>query len=386
MRDLRRELEQRRREGLLRAPRALEGVTGPRMRVGGRDCLVFCSNDYLGLAGDPRIAETLAQTARAQGAGSGAAHLVTGHRPVHDAFEAELAEFLGRERALLFSTGYQANLGVIDALVDRGDRIYQDRLNHASLLDGGRLSGARLIRYRHADADDLRRRLQGAPPGALIVTDGVFSMDGDIAPLGGLAGAATAAGAWLMVDDAHGIGVLGPEGRGCVAAAGLGADAVPVLVGTLGKAFGSFGAFVAGSTELIEFLWQRARTYVYTTAPPPALAAAGRKALALVREEGWRRDRLAELIRRFRDGMAALGLPLMPSETPIQPIPVGDADSAMRLSGQLEAEGILVTAIRPPTVPVGTARLRVTLTAAHTGDDVDRLLSALARQRDCLTS
>jgi 8-amino-7-oxononanoate synthase len=386
MRDLRRELEQRRREGLLRTPRALEGVTGPRMHVDGRDCLVFCSNDYLGLAGDPRIAETLAQAARAEGTGSGAAHLVTGHRPVHDAFEAELAEFLGRERALLFSTGYQANLGVIDALADRGDRVYQDRLNHASLLDGGRLSGARLIRYRHANAGDLRRRLQGAPPGALVVTDGVFSMDGDIAPLRGLAGVASAAGAWLMVDDAHGIGVLGPEGRGCVAAAALGADAVPVLVGTLGKAFGSFGAFVAGSAELIEFLWQRARTYVYTTAPPPALAAAGRKALALAREEGWRRERLTGLIRRFRDGMAGLGLPLMPSETPIQPIPVGDADAAMRLSDRLEAEGILVTAIRPPTVPAGTARLRVTLTAAHTGDDVDRLLSALARQRDCLTS
>lgn len=377
--DLEGDLAERRRQGLYRRPRALSGVTGPEVIVDGRRLTVFCSNDYLGLAGDPRVAEALATAARTIGTGSGAAHLVSGHRPEHEALEAELADFLGRERALLFSTGYMANVGAIDALTGRGDVAFQDRLNHASLLDGARLSGARLVRYRHADAGDLSRRLAGVPGGRrLVVTDGVFSMDGDSAPLAELASAARRNGAWLMVDDAHGIGVVGPSGQGSVAAAGLSADDVPVLVGTLGKALGTFGAYVAGSETLIEYLLQQARTYVYTTAPPPALAAASRRALVIARAEDWRREHLADLIERFRRGVARIGLPLMDSPTPIQPVLIGDAQRALEASAALEARGCLVTAIRPPTVPPGTARLRVTLSAAHSVAQVDMLLKALA--------
>jgi 8-amino-7-oxononanoate synthase len=364
----------------------LDGPTGPRATEGGRGLLVFCSNDYLGLASDPRIAHAMTKAASEGGTGSGGAHLVSGHRQEHEALEAELSDFLGRERTLLFSTGYAANLGVIDALLGRGDGCFQDRLNHASLLDGARLSGARLIRYRHADVEDLASRLHGSEHRQrLVVTDGVFSMDGDTAPLRELAVCARDNGAWLMVDDAHGIGVTGPGAAGSVAAAGLGVDEVPVLVGTLGKAFGTFGAFVSGSAELVEYLVQCARTYIYTTAPPPSLAAASRVALRLVRQESWRRDRLQALIHRFRQGAEQLDLALMPSTTPIQPLVVGEADAAVAASEGLEARGFLVTAIRPPTVPAGTARLRITLSAAHSDEQVDRLLDALAQTPELST-
>ena len=379
--DLAAELEERRNAGLYRRTRALP-VRGGEALLDGRRYQVFCSNDYLGLADDPRLIAAFCEAAASAGVGAGAAHLVSGHRPEHQALEEELAEFLGRERALLFSTGYMANLGVIDALVDARDAVYQDKLNHASLLDGARLSGARLIRYAHADVAHLASRLEagGEYRRRLIVTDGVFSMDGDQAPLTELATLARRHAAWLMVDDAHGLGVLGADGAGCLQAAGLGVDAVPVLMGTLGKAFGSFGAFVAGSSELIELLTQKARTFVYTTATPPAVAAATRAALRVVREEGWRRERLRELIARLRRGAEQLGLPLQASETPIQPLLVGDAERALQLSQALERRGFLVTAIRPPTVPAGTARLRITLTATHRDQQVDALLEALAAE------
>jgi 8-amino-7-oxononanoate synthase len=267
----------------------------------------------------------------------------------------------------------------MSALLGRGDRVFEDHGNHASLLDGARLSGARLLRYRHGDAADLETRLVNAPAGELLVaTDGVFSMDGDVAPLGQLAGIAAGHAAWFMVDDAHGLGVTGPGGRGSVAQAGLELTQVPILVGTLGKAFGTFGAFVAGSDELIETLIQGARTYIYTTAPPPALATATRAALRLVREEGWRREQLHTLIKRFRRGARQLGLELCDSETPIQPLMVGAADEALRLSRVLREQGILITAIRPPTVAEGASRLRITFSAAHSEQQVDRLLEALA--------
>ncbi|MBZ0072781.1 MAG: 8-amino-7-oxononanoate synthase [Gammaproteobacteria bacterium] len=378
MKDLRHDLEQRKAHQLYRVRRVSEGPPGPELRIGGERLLAFCSNDYLGLANHPDVVRALQAGADTWGVGSGAAHLVSGHSAAHHALEEELADFVGRPRALLFSTGYMANLGVAGALLGPGDRLFEDRYNHASLLDAARYSGARLVRYAHADGDDLGRRLVASGRrGDLIATDGVFSMDGDLAPLPVLAAAARAAQAWLLVDDAHGLGVLGAEGRGSVAHCGLEADAVPILMGTLGKAFGTFGAFVAGSEDLIETLIQRARTYVYTTATPPALAEATRASLRLVRAESWRRERLQALIARFRSGAAQLGLQLMASETPIQPLLVGAADAAVRLSERLRARGILVPAIRPPTVPAGTARLRITFSAAHDEAQVDRLLEAL---------
>ncbi|MDM7322782.1 MAG: 8-amino-7-oxononanoate synthase, partial [Gammaproteobacteria bacterium] len=307
---------------------------------------------------------------------------VNGHTRAHQALEEELAAFTGRARALLFSTGYMANLGAIGALAGRGDTVFEDRLNHASLLDGGLLSGARFKRYPHGDAQALARLLaETGGAEKLIVTDGVFSMDGDLAPLPTLATLARQHDAWLMVDDAHGLGVLGARGRGTVEHFSLSADDVPVLIGTLGKALGTAGAFVAGDTDLIEWLIQAARPYIYTTAMPAALAEATRASLHLVDEEAWRREHLHSLIARFKMGAAQLGLALLPSQTPIQPILVGDAGEALKLSLRLWEAGIQVTAIRPPTVPQGTARLRVTFSAAHSLQDVDILLTALENLR-----
>ncbi len=372
-------LAQRREAALYRARRIAETAQQPEMRIDGRDLLAFCSNDYLGLSSHPQVVGAMQQGASAWGAGSGAAHLITGHCAAHHALEAELAEFTGRARALLFSTGYMANLGVVAALLGRNDRLFEDRLNHASLLDAGLLSRARMQRYAHADPAALEPLLAQAGDGRkLIVTDGVFSMDGDLAPLPELARLAREHDAWLMVDDAHGLGVLGREGRGSLDHFGLGADEVPILMGTLGKGFGTFGAFVAGSAALIETLIQQARSYVYTTAAPPAVAEATRASLRIARQESWRRERLRELIDRFREGAEALGLPLMDSPTPIQPILAGSAERALAWSRQLEERGILVSAIRPPTVPEGSARLRITFSAKHTDRHLQRLLSALA--------
>ncbi len=378
MRSLRQALDRRREDGLYRRRRVLHGPQGAEVVVDGRRLLAFCSNDYLGLAAHPEVLRALHDGAERYGVGSGAAHLITGHSAAHHALEEELAEFTGRPRALLFSTGYMANLGVIASLCGRRDTVFEDRLNHASLLDAGLLSRARLKRYAHADVGALEDQLSEPASGErLIVTDGVFSMDGDIAPLPGLAAAAQRAAAWLMVDDAHGLGVVG-AGRGSLAHHGLTAEQVPILMGTLGKAFGCFGAFVAGADDLIETLIQSARSYLYTTAPPPALAEATRTSLRLVQQQDWRRDRLAALVGRFRAGARQLGLPLMNSLTPIQPILAGSAERAVAWSEALEARGILVSAIRPPTVPEGSARLRITLSAAHQEMHVDRLLDALS--------
>jgi 8-amino-7-oxononanoate synthase len=338
---------------------------------------VFCSNDYLGLSHHPALAAAQRAASERDGSGAGAAHLISGHGREHQALEEELAAFTGRERALLFSTGYMANLGVLAAFAERGTPVLQDRLNHASLLDGARLAEARLLRYTHADAEDAARRLAAAPDCQLLATDGLFSMDGDTAPLHALAQAAQRARAWLLVDDAHGLGATGATGRGTLEIQGLDAQAVPLLVGTLGKALGCFGAFVAGDAQVIEWLLQRARTYIYTTALPPGAAAAARAALRIADSESWRRERLQVLIARLRAGAAQLGLPLIASSSPIQPLLVGDAALALRLAAALEARGYWVSAIRPPTVPPGTARLRITLSAAHDEAAVDGLLAAL---------
>ena len=375
-------LDRRRADGLYRRRRQLASPQGARVVLDGREYINFSSNDYLGLAAHPDVVAALSRGAAERGVGAGSAHLLGGHADNHQALEAELAEFTGRERALLFSTGYMANLGTIDALVGRRQTVWSDRLNHASLLDAVRLSGARLRRYAHGDVAALGAGL-ARHGGELVCSDGVFSMDGDVAPLGGLAEAATAAGAWLLVDDAHGLGVIGPGGRGSVAAAGLGSAEVPLLVGTLGKAFGTFGAFVAGDEVVIETLINSARTYIYTTALPPALAEATRASLHLIRgEEGEvRRLRLQQRVARFRAGAEAAGLPLLPSETAIQPVLAGRAEDANSWSAGLEAHGFWVGAVRPPTVPEGQARLRVSLSAEHTDADVDGLIEALRCSR-----
>lgn len=376
--DLQSRLAERRAAHLYRQRPLLDSPQGPEVVVDGQPLLAFCSNDYLGLANHPEVIRALQRGAEQWGVGGGASHLVIGHSGPHHVLEEALAEFTGRPRALLFSTGYMANLAAVTALVGQGDTVLEDRLNHASLLDAGLLSGARFSRYLHNDAASLASRLEKATGNTLVVTDGVFSMDGDLADLPDLCAAAKARGAWVMVDDAHGFGPLGANGGGIVEQFGLGLDDVQVLVGTLGKAFGTAGAFVAGSEELIETLIQFARPYIYTTSQPPAVACATLKSLELLRSEGWRREHLARLIARFREGAEAIGLTLMDSPTPIQPILIGDSERAMKLSALLKGRGILVGAIRPPTVPAGSARLRVTLSAAHSEAQLERLLEALA--------
>ncbi|WP_447744968.1 8-amino-7-oxononanoate synthase [Pseudomonas nicosulfuronedens] len=376
--DLTARLAQRQAEDLYRRRPLLESPQGPEVVIDGQPMLAFCSNDYLGLANHPEVIAALRTGAERWGVGGGASHLVNGHCGPHHELELALAEFTGRPRALLFSTGYMVNLGTVTALVGKGDSVLQDRLNHASLLDAGLLSGARFSRYLHNDAASLASRLEKAEGNTLVVTDGVFSMDGDLADLPALCAKAREKNAWVMVDDAHGFGPLGATGGGIVEHFGLGLEDVPVLVGTLGKAFGTAGAFVAGSEELIETLIQFARPYIYTTSQPPAVACATLKSLELLRAESWRRDHLNALIARFRTGAEAIGLSLMDSPTPIQPILIGGSAQAMALSAELRQRGILVGAIRPPTVPAGTARLRVTLSASHTEAQVDHLLLALA--------
>lgn len=365
---------------LYRRRRVVQSAPGREILVNGRTLLGFCSNDYLGLAADPRVAAAFKAGVDRWGAGAGASHLVSGHTSAHEELEEALADFTARPRALLFGSGYAANLGAINALLGPGDHVFEDRLNHASLLDGGWLSRAHFAWFAHGDAGDLEARLAGCAESSrrkLVVSDGTFSMDGDLCPLPGLVAAAHRHEAWLMIDDAHGMGVHGPGGCGVVDPAVHGLADVPVLVGTLGKAFGTAGAFVAGSEALVETLIQRARNYIYTTALPPAVAVATLASLRIAREEEWRRDRLRELVARFRAGAAQLGLRLLPSATPVQPVIVGESGAALALSAALESRGLLVPAIRPPTVPAGTARLRVTFSAFHEPGDVDRLLGAL---------
>ncbi|MDD5461185.1 MAG: 8-amino-7-oxononanoate synthase [Methylococcales bacterium] len=392
-------------QGLYRSRRVMASPQGIHLQIDGRHIVNFCSNDYLGLANHPDVVSAFKTAADHYGVGSGSAHLICGHSVAHHALEEELAAFTGRDRALLFSTGYMANIGVISALLSRGDAVFEDRLNHASLLDGGLLSGAKFKRYAHADVENLNVHLKKASGNKLIVTDGVFSMDGDFAPLQVLTAAAKANEAWLMVDDAHGLGIIGEHGGGLLEYFKLDQADVPVLMGTLGKGFGTFGAFVAGSETLIETLIQKARTYIYTTALPAAVAEATRASLKIVITESWRRDKLKNLAKRFRLGAAQLGLELIspicadnlnpagwvsgsvtqqPEDlaaanitSAIQPIIIGDSQRVIEISNALLSAGFLVSAIRPPTVPQGSARLRVTFSALHEEQQVDQLLDAL---------
>jgi 8-amino-7-oxononanoate synthase len=361
---------------------------GVRCEVAGEDgaprwLLDFCGNDYLGLSQQFAVTGALQDLAAREGAGGIASHLVCGHHAAHEALEHEVADWLGVPAALLFGSGYAANLAVLQALLGKDDVCVQDRLNHASLIDGARLAGCALRRYPHANAEGALRQLRAAPDGAaLLATDGVFSMDGDVAPLRQLALVARAQRATLYVDEAHAAGVLGEQGRGSIDEAGLDAGAVPLRLVTLGKALGGYGAVVAGDADLVRHLAETARPYIYTTALPPALAAASLAAVRLARRDHWRREKLAALIQRFREGAERRGLPLLPSDTPIQPLPCGDEARALAMAASLERKGCWVAAIRPPTVPEGGARLRITLSAAHAEADIDRLLDALAASRD----
>jgi 8-amino-7-oxononanoate synthase len=373
--ELDRGLLKRRRATLATASRAAEW---PNVTVDGRHAVDFCSNDYLALARHPDIAAAMAAAAVRHGAGSGASHLVAGHGLEHARLEEELALFTGRTRALLFSTGYMANLAVLGALARRGEQVLLDRLCHASLIDAALLCRARLKRFAHADAAAAARALEAsAGTAALVATDGVFSMDGDIAPLAELARDARVHDAWLVVDDAHGLGVLGPTGRGSLEQCGLDEQAVPVLVGTLGKAFGTFGAFAAGPADVIELLLQKGRPYAYTTALPQPLAAATRRALVIAAREPWRRERVLQLARRFSQAARELDVPVMASSTPIQPVLLGSTARVLRAQEELLNAGYWVVAIRPPTVAPGSSRLRVTLSAGHSEDQVDALVEAL---------
>ncbi|QDW66785.1 8-amino-7-oxononanoate synthase [Luteimonas granuli] len=385
--DLRHRVQARRAEAmahdLARSRRAVGRRDGVRMEIDGRWLINFCGNDYLGLAQQFQVVDAVQGAAARDGVGGIGSHLVCGHHVAHEALEREVADWLQLPRALVFGSGYMANLAVQQALLGEGDTSVQDRLNHASLIDGARLAGCRLRRYPHGDAEGALRQLRTVPDGAaMIATDGVFSMDGDVAPLRQLALVARMQSALLYVDDAHGVGVLGPDGRGSVADARLGVAEVPLQLVTLGKALGGYGAVVAGDADLIDHLAGTARPYLYTTALPPPQAAAALASVKLARREHWRREKLGALVQRFRAGMQERGSELPPSETPIQPVPCGDNARALDMAARLEADGFRVAAIRPPTVPEGRARLRVTLCAAHAEDQVDALVAALGRARD----
>lgn len=363
----------------LRQRRTVGRRDGVGYEVDGRWLVGFCGNDYLGLSQQFAVTGAAQDALQRDGAGSTASHLVCGHHQIHDALEKEVADWLQVPRAVLFGSGYLANLGVIQALLGEDDTCVQDRLNHASLIDATRLAGYHLRRYPHVDPEGALRQLKRSPGGAaLLATDGVFSMDGDIAPLRQLALATRLQKAWLYVDDAHGIGVVGPEGRGSVAAAKLGVHDVPLQTITLGKALGGYGAVVAGEADAIEHLVQEARPYRYTTALPPAQAAASLAAIKLARREHWRREKLGELVARLREGAARHGLPLADSDTPIQVLHCGSETRALAMSAALERAGFWVPAIRPPTVPAGGSRLRISLSAGHGIAQVDALVEALA--------
>ena len=377
--DLAAQLQEQKQNDLYRSRRIISSPQGVNIEIDGRKVINFSSNDYLGLANHPEVVQAFKDAADIYGVGSGSAHLICGHSQSHHALEEELAAFTGRDRALLFSTGYMANIGVISALLSRRDSVFEDRLNHASLLDGGLLSGARFKRYLHNDLNDLQCKMakRSGEGKALLVTDGVFSMDGDLADLPGLSHVSSQENCCVMVDDAHGFGVLGKTGGGIVQHYGLNQQQVPVLMGTLGKGFGTFGAFVAGSEDLIETLIQKARTYVFTTALPAAVAEATRVSLKLLIEDNWRREQLRFLLKYFQEGAQQLGLKLMPSESAIQPILIGESRRAVEISNALFEKGFLVSAIRPPTVPKGEARLRITFSANHQKEHVDQLLDSL---------
>ncbi|MDR0565344.1 MAG: 8-amino-7-oxononanoate synthase [Azoarcus sp.] len=381
---LRAALNQLDSERLLRVRRDLENPCSPHLTLNGKSFTAFCSNDYLGLAGDSRLADALAEGARRWGAGAGASHLVSGHYKVQHALERRLADFVGRERALVFSTGFMANIGIIPALAGRDDAIFADRLNHASLIDGMLLSRAKAHRYPHLDRAALERQLAASTAETkLIVSDSVFSMDGDVAPLRELMALAEQFDAWLLIDDAHGFGVLGPQGRGALAEAGINHWRL-IQMGTLSKAAGVSGAFVAGEATVIEWLMQKARSYIFTTGSPPALAQALLASIDIIESGDALRAHLATLIERLTKGLTQKRWKLLASRTPIQPLVVGDNAAALALAAALMREGLWVPAIRPPTVPAGSARLRISLSAAHSLDDVERLVSAINRLEETL--
>jgi len=371
------ELAAREAGGLRRSRRLPDSPQRARVTVDGREYLAFCSNDYLGLAADPRLSAAANEGIARYGVGGGASHLILGHSTAHHELEEALARFVRQPRALLFSTGYMANMGVVSALTGHGDAIFADRLNHASLNDAALVSRAAFKRYAHNDLGALERLLKTTPARRrLVVTDAVFSMDGDIAPVAALLELCERHDAYLFIDDAHGFGVLGEAGRGTLAYFNMASDRF-IYMATLGKAAGVAGAFVAGDETLIETLIQNARTYIYTTATPPLLAHALLTSLQIILAEEWRRERLRALIVQLREGLAAAPWMLMSSDTPIQPLLVGGNDEALALSASLAAAGLLVPAIRPPTVPQGTARLRISLSADHEAADVERLVEAL---------
>lgn len=372
-------LEERRQQNMMRRTVTLDSPQIPHARINAQDYAAFCSNDYLGLANHPALIQALHETAQEYGVGGGSSHLVCGHLTPHQQLEDALADWLGYERVMLFSTGYMANLGVISALAGKGRPVIQDKLNHASLIDGALLAQATMRRYLHGDVASAEKLLSRSTDSGLLITDGVFSMDGDVAPLSELSNLAIKHDWMFMVDDAHGLGCLGEDGRGCLSLAGLDAERLPILVGTFGKAFGTAGAFVATSHDYANYLTQFARPYIYTTAMSPAMAGATLASLRIIQSsEGQkRRDRLAAHITYFRQRMQSLPVVLMASETAIQPILMGDSKVALQISERLKSLGVWCTAIRPPTVPVGSARLRITLSAAHSDADLVLLCDSL---------
>ncbi len=372
-------LEERRQQNLMRRTVTLDSPQIPHAKINTQDYVAFCSNDYLGLANHPALIQALHDTAQEYGVGGGSSHLVCGHLTPHQQLEDALADWLGYERVMLFSTGYMANLSVISALAGKGRPVIQDKLNHASLIDGALLAQASMRRYLHGDVASAEKLLSRSTDSGLLITDGVFSMDGDVAPLSELSNLAIKHDWMFMVDDAHGLGCLGEDGRGCLSLAGLDAERLPILVGTFGKAFGTAGAFVATSHEYADYLTQFARPYIYTTAMSPAMAGATLASLRIIQSlEGQeRRDRLSAHTAYFRQRMQSLPVVLMASETAIQPILMGDSKTALQISERLKSLGVWCTAIRPPTVPIGSARLRITLSAAHSDADLVLLCDSL---------
>ena len=372
-----RRLHSRKSNGLYRDRLTLEGSQGINVSIAGQDYLSFCSNDYLGLANHPELIEAACEGAQQYGVGAGASHLIIGHHTSHHKLEEMLANFTGFPRALLFSSGYMANAGVVSSLVGLGDEIYSDKLNHASLNDAAMLSHAKWIRYPHLDLSILENRLSVSQAKCkLVITDAVFSMDGDIAPVAELLALCEKYNAWLLLDDAHGFGVVGKEGRGIVSHYGLSSPRI-IYMATLGKAAGVSGAFIAGQEVVIETLIQYARSYIYTTAMPPLLSYALLKSLELIKRDGWRRRKITQLAEHLKKDLKLLRWNLLPSDTPIQPVIIGENREVIQTRDALQDKGILVSAIRPPTVPKSSARLRISLSAEHSIKDVERLATAL---------
>jgi 8-amino-7-oxononanoate synthase len=386
LKDLKKALADKKQQHRYRSRRINQGPQQIEMQIDGKNIISFCSNDYLGLANHALIKQAMIDGVKHYGVGSGSAHLINGHSKAHHQLEEELAEFTGYPRALLFSTGYMANLGLCQALLNKNDSVFEDRLNHASLIDGGLFSGARFQRYRHNDISDLQQKLSKVSDKAgetLVLSDGVFSMDGDIAKLPELSSLCKKTDSWLMVDDAHGFGTLGKTGRGCLQHFDLSSENVPIYMATLGKAIGTAGAFIAGSEELIETLIQQARTYVYTTATPAAIAEATRSSLKIIRSDNEQLHKLNSNIAYFKKCCQQNDLNIETSLTAIQPLLIGEDEKTIKISQQLFEQGLLVTAIRPPTVAKGTSRLRITLSAEHHKNHIEQLITTLKK---CLTS